>query len=53
MSGMAEARRKNMDIGDFVAMLEKNPHLKQDLFIRGFLITNRKMHKQWKCGVSC
>lgn len=57
MSSMVEARKINMDTGDFVAMLEKNPHLKRDLFIRGFLITNRKIndlsqfpfYNNWKC----
>ena len=30
---------------EFVCMLEKNPELKKDLFIRGFLITDRKIEK--------
>lgn len=28
---------------DFIEMLEKNPQLKKDLFIRGFLITDKKI----------
>lgn len=57
MSNMIEARKINMDTGDFEALLEKNPYLKQDLFIRGFLITDRKIddlskfpfYSNWKC----
>lgn len=30
-----------MDKNQFVQMLEKHPQLKKDLFIRGFLITDR------------
>ncbi len=32
-----------MDNKNFIEMLEKNPKLKEDLFIRGFLITNKKL----------
>lgn len=31
-----------MNKNEFISMLDKNPSLKQDLFIRGFLITNEK-----------
>lgn len=34
-----------MNNGQFKKMLEKNPELKEDLFIRGFLVTNRKIEK--------
>lgn len=29
---------------EFINMLEKNPELKKDLFIRGFLITDKKIN---------
>ena len=32
-----------MDKNELIAMLEKNPDLKQYLFIRGFLITNKRI----------
>ena len=32
-----------MKNAEFIKMLEKHPELKKDLFIRGFLITNRKL----------
>ena len=46
-----------MDRKEFVSMLEKNPTLKQDLFIRGFLVTDKKpddlnsfpFYGNWRC----
>lgn len=32
-----------MNKNEFISMLDKNPSLKQDLFIRGFLVTNKKI----------
>lgn len=32
-----------MDNAEFIQMLDKNPELKQDLFIRGFLVTSDKI----------
>lgn len=46
-----------MSKNEFVFMLDKNPILKQDLFIRGFLVTNKKpddlnsfpFYGNWRC----
>ena len=32
-----------MKRAEFINMLEKNPQLKKDLFIRGFLITDKRI----------
>lgn len=34
-----------MNTQEFICMLDKNPELKKDLFIRGFLITDRKIEQ--------
>lgn len=34
-----------MNKNEFISMLDKNPSLKQDLFIRGFPVTNKKNRK--------
>lgn len=46
-----------MNVEAFKTMLDKNPSLKRDLFIRGFLITDKKIdnlsdfpfYSNWKC----
>lgn len=46
-----------MNNAEFIQMIEENPELKQDLFIRGFLVTNHQMKQMdgfpfygsWRC----
>lgn len=40
---MIDRRVNEMDNVEFMKMLEENPYLKEDLFIRGFLVTNKKL----------